>query len=355
MIRFGLIGCGRIAERHIETMGKVPQVTLVAVSDVAEERMQAAQRHYQQVRKESEPLRRYTNYHDLLHDPQIDAVAITSSSGLHASMCKAALLAGKHVMLEKPMALSLTEAEEIVNLAEQHNRTLLVCHQLRYRPIVQKMKQLIDQKALGTLHLGVVTLRMHRSPQYYEAAPWRGLWSESGGMLLNQGIHMIDLLQWFMGDVQQVYGTISRGPLPKETEDIALGILSFTNQAKGVIEANTLTCFSNLETGIAIFGERGTIAIGGPSFNQVVRWAVEGQSFQAEQAAELLADTAEHQYMYEDFCAAVSSGKNRVLVNGQEGKRTLETIFALYQSAHSQRAVGKPSPTFTTAMLKEMG
>lgn len=355
-MRFGIIGCGRIAEKHIATLSQIPEISLVALSDLYETTMERAEALYQEKMqgKVVPPISKYQEYRALLADENVEVVIIATSSGLHSSIAKEALYAGKHLVLEKPMTLSLKEADDLIALAAALNRTLLICHQLRYRPIMQKIKQYVDTQALGSIYLGVTNLRIFRPHAYYEAAPWRGSWREDGGMLLNQGIHMIDLLQWFLGDVKTVYGDISKGPLKKETEDVAIGLLTFANGAKGMIEANTITYPNNMEYGISLFGEHGTISIGGAQLERIYRWQCAACTETEAELTQLAAVKDEHLRMYRDFLQQLSTGSSTALIDGREGKKALETIFALYQSAVTSRPVTLPLPSFSTADMERL-
>lgn len=284
----------------------------------------------------------------MLADPQIDAVIIASFSGLHAGMATDALRAQKHVVLEKPMALSIEECNELIALAQKQQRELMVCHQLRFRPVMQTIKNMIDEGRLGKPYLGVSSIRINRSPDYYSGAAWRGKWASDGGMLINQGIHLVDLLQWFLGDVHTVYGEIAQASPLKETEDVAVGIIHFENNAKGIVEANIVSKPNNLGYSLTIFCEKGTISIEGPTLNQISRWYVEGEQMAEEELNRLLHDKNEEIYMYEDFIKAVNSKDKHVLMDGTEGKKALEIIFAMYQSNLTHRVVHLPLSTFST-------
>ncbi len=352
-IRFGLIGCGRIAERHIGTIALCKQASLCALSDIQPERMKTAEMLYHKQMYDNQPIAKHEDYYKILKSPDIDAVIITTVSGLHAEIAKQALLHQKHVILEKPMALSIKDADDIIELANLNKLRVLVCHQLRYRPIMQKIKALISQNILGNIYLGVASIRLHRSQDYYSAAPWRGKWKEDGGMLINQGIHFVDLLSWFLGGVKKVTGEISKGTIAKETEDVALGILTFENGARGLIEANAITYPNNLGSTISIFGEKGTISIGGNSLNEVIRWSIKGDDKQIDEIETLLHDANEHLYMYEDFIRCILLENQNILVNEKEGKKALETIFSLYESATTSQQITLPLSSFSTSSMLE--
>ncbi|MFT0803409.1 Gfo/Idh/MocA family oxidoreductase [Bacillus swezeyi] len=351
-VRFGVIGCGSISRKHLHALSESQAAELAAVSDLQKERMDEAGEYYAVCSGRIESIARYQNYRDMLHDPKIDAVIIAAVSGLHAEIARQSLLAGKHVILEKPMTLSLKDADDIIELAEQNNLKLMVCHQMRHRPIMKKIKETIEQGKLGRPYLGTITLRLNRSPAYYAAASWRGGWEKDGGMLVNQGIHLIDLLQWFLGDVESVYGDILAAAPEKETEDVAVGVLTFGSRAKGVIEANIITQPNNLGSSLSIFGANGTISLEGPSLNRISRWFIHGEETDFEELAKLAALQDEQVLMYETFINAVQSDEP-LLIDGHEGKKALETIFGIYQSALSKRVVELPLSSFQTADMKK--
>src|SRR5690625_4870662 len=269
MIRVGLIGCGYIAEKHLKSLASIKELQLRAISDVKREKMEKGIHRYQALNGSTKTIAQYTNYEDMLVDDSIDVVIICVISSMHATIAKQALKYNKHVIIEKPLALSIKEAEVIIELAKEKKKQVLVCHQLRYLPLIEKLKQVIEKGYLGELYLGVASLRLNRSTDYYSSSTWKGTWAKDGGMLVNQGIHLVDLLVWLMGDIKSVYGELGSTIKEKETEDIATGIISFKDDAKGLIEANTITKPANIGYSLSIFGKRGTICIGGEKFNQV--------------------------------------------------------------------------------------
>ncbi len=351
-IHFGLIGCGFISKNHLLAIAKCEQAELIAVSDIQRARMEEAVNIYHRESGEPKEVKYFEDYTDLLMNPQIDAVVIATLSGFHFDMCKNALLAGKHVILEKPMALSLEESNQLIELAEEQNRKLMICHQLRFRPLMQRIKSVISEGKIGKPYLGVASIRINRSLDYYKAAAWRGNWETDGGMLINQGIHLVDLLQWFLGDVETVYGEISSNSDIKETEDVALGIIHFQNQAKGLIEANIVTQPNNLGYSLSIFGEKGTISIEGRSLNKISRWYIEGEETNLSDISRIIEDTNEQVYMYKNFMEAINEPDKQLLLDGVEGKKALEIIFGIYQSSLTKNTVHLPIKTFSTVNMK---
>jgi len=389
-LRIGLIGCGRMARKHIRTMASLPEVELAAVSDVAAERMEEAARLYReeagrnaerdtaaaavpaaepgaasQTAGEAAPgIRKFASYEELLASPDVDAVVIATSSALHAEAALKAIRAGRPVMVEKPLALSLRDAELIRGEAERFRVPVLVCHQLRYRPLFRRLKRAIDGGGFGNILYAAASLRIRRDDAYYAAAPWRGKWELDGGMLINQGIHLIDLMLWFLGEPRQVSGELMRLPGgAKETEDAALAAIRFSSGAVGWFDANVLTYPNTLEQSLYICGTKGTVAVGGPALDRILRWHVEGSADGGETVHGMpeagtpepgtpvpVPDSDGHPEMYLDFVRAVRTG-GQPLVNAAEGTRALGLIFALYQSHLEGRAVGRPRGDFSPTEL----
>lgn len=355
MLRIGLIGCGYIARKHLQTLTIFDDLQLVAVSDIQREKMEECIELYaKQKRSQTQMvISRYEDYNDMMKDKSIDVIIICVMSSMHADIAQQAVKHNKHVIIEKPLALSLEEAEKIINLAKERKRKVLVCHQLRYRPLIQKIKQIIKEGYLGELYLGVVSLRLNRSEDYYASSPWKGTWEKDGGMLINQGIHLIDILIWLMGDIVSVYGEITTKVKNKETEDIAIGILTFENHAKGLIEANTITKPKNQGYFLSIFGKKGSICIGGKGFNQIEHCYIENHPELETELKRLCEQTNEHERMYQNFRQACISNE-RMIVAPEESKKALEAIFGVYLSQLTHQKVIFPLENFsTTEMLDQ--
>ncbi|MFB5660862.1 Gfo/Idh/MocA family protein [Alteribacillus sp. HJP-4] len=346
MIRIGLIGCGYISNKHLDTISTFPELSLQGVSDLQSGRMEDAIQYYKQKTGSNTNIKMFSNYNNLLKQPDIDVVVISVISGLHAIIAKQALTAGKHIILEKPLALSMKDTDEIIKLSDIHDKQVLVCHQLRYHPLMQKIKQLLEDGSLGKPYFGTAAIRINRTPEYYTSAGWRGSWEQDGGMLINQGIHLIDLLIWLMGDIETVYGDVMNTSDVKETEDIAAAMLSFKNKAKGVIEANTITQPKNIGYSMALFCEKGTICLG-PGITSVEHCYISGMGETAEELVNGELKGNEHYLMYQNFLAAITKKEN-LLMNAREGKRALEAIFAIYQSSTSKNVITLPVTNFST-------
>ncbi|WP_274363653.1 Gfo/Idh/MocA family protein [Paenibacillus thermotolerans] len=349
MIGYGVIGCGRIADRHISSIAKLSEGRIFALCDIRAERMEQVEQEYRKISGSAQKIAHYQDIAGILADERVQAVVIATHSAMHAEIAKAALERGKHVMVEKPLALSAEEAENLVRLAESSGLQLQVCHQLRYKPVMRRIKEIIESGAMGKVHLGVASMRLQRNEAYYEAARWRGTWDQDGGMLLNQGIHLVDLLGWFLGEYESVYGILTRGPLPKQTEDFAVGLIRFKNGAVGMIEANTLTYPNSMDNSIALFGEQGTVWISGINLNTVRRWSFSDSSITCPD----MDGIDEHFVMHEKFLQAIK-GIQSGIVNGREGKKALELVFALYDSFRTNQVTKGPITTFSTTMMSDL-
>lgn len=350
-LSLALIGCGAIAAKHVASISACPGATLAAVCDVGAEPMERMAALWRAANAGHREVDRYGDYRRLLADPSIEAVVVATISGTHAPIAMDALKAGKHVVLEKPLALSLQEADEMIRLADERGLIVQVCHQLRYRPLMKKMRDLIVGGALGAIVTASAKLRLYRPPAYYQASPWRGTWEHDGGMLLNQGIHAVDLLLWNLGRPTRVYGEISTRSPYKETEDAAFGILTFPGGAKALIEANSVALPGNLEQSLYIQGERGTISLGGPAMDRLERWHVEGLPHAEEEALRLLPLRDEHVEMYRTFVAACRGNPDAAVIGLAEGRLALESIFALYRSAAQGGPQALPLAEFTARQM----
>lgn len=352
MIQVGFIGCGQISKKHMQSIGKLSELELVAVSDLNHEKMIEVTEQYRKMTGIDQQIAMYEDYKNLILDPRIDLIIIATISSLHAPMAKQALKHQKHVIVEKPFALSLQDAREMTGLAEKYNKHLFVCHQLRYRSVLKNIKQLIEDQVLGDLYYGVISLRLNRSNDYYRASSWRGTWTKDGGMLVNQGIHLVDLLIWFLGDAEAIYGEIMTPLFEKETEDIAFGIVAFNDGIKGLIEANTITKPENVGYYLSLFGEKGTIVIGGKGFDEIDHCFIEGHPELEQQLQEIAFDCDEHELMYKDFIQAIQN-RGSSLHTENDGQKALEVIFSLYESARKNKLIHLPLTQFSTEQMIE--
>ncbi len=335
-LRFAVIGCGRIAPNHGQAIAGLPEATLVAAADIVKER---AEEFTSRFGGES-----YRSYKEMLERTDVDAVCICTPSGLHAEQGIAAAQAGKHVLVEKPMALSLREADALIKACRENGVTLGVVHQNRFNPAIVRLRKALESGRFGQLNMGTAVLRWHRDENYYTQAPWRGTWAMDGGCLMNQTIHCIDLLQWMMGPVESVFAQTATRVRKIEAEDNAAAVLRFRNGALGLIESSVTIYPKNLEETLNLFGTTGTAVIGGVAVNRIEAWRFgDGTDTEDQVLGEQKADPASvygfgHTPLIADFIEAVGS-RREPAVSGVEGRKALEIILSIYRSSRTGQPV----------------
>lgn len=241
MIRFGLLGCGRIAKRHSDLLGgnHIAGASLVAVCDPIRSRADAVAGKFE--------ITAHYAMDEFLARKDIDAVAVLTPSGLHPAHVIACAKAGKHVVVEKPMALRLQDADDMIRACDEAGVKMFIVKQNRFNVPVVKAREALDAGRFGKLILGTVRVRWCRDQAYYDQDDWRGTWAYDGGVLTNQASHHVDMLEWFFGDVVSVHARASTALARIETEDTAVATLKFRNGALGIIEATTATRPTDLE------------------------------------------------------------------------------------------------------------
>lgn len=330
-VRFAIIGCGRIAGRHIESINGVADAELVAVCDLVEER---AKKY-----ADENNICYYTNYHEMLCKNDIDIVNIMTPSGMHAEHAIEIMKKyKKHIVVEKPMALRISDGEEMVRVANRLNLKLFTVLQNRYNKAVKKIREAIEQNLFGQLVLGTVRLRWDRKQAYYDRDKWRGTWLLDGGVLTNQAIHHIDLLQWMFGDVESVSAISKTMLVNVEVEDTAVCWLKFKNGAMGVIEATSAARPYDLEASLSILGEKGTVIIEGASVNKLVTW-----TFEEIDVREFFEEPPNvYGYGHNEFLANVTMSilnDTPPAIDGSEGLKCIRLLNAIYASVESAREV----------------
>ncbi len=338
MLKFALIGCGRIAKRHAELLGlgQIADASLAAVCDESEARGRAFGEKFK--------VPWFTDMHQMMQKADIDVVVILTPSGMHARHLLAIAPYKKHVVVEKPMALSLDDADAMIRACDENGIRLFVVKQNRFNVPIQKLWEARSGGRFGKLVLGTVRVRWCRTQAYYDQDPWRGTWALDGGVLANQASHHIDLLEWMMGRVDSVFAKAKTALVNIEAEDTAVVVLNFSNGALGIIEATTAVRPKDLEGSISILGEKGTVEIGGFAVNEMKVWNF----------TDALPDDADvmkkfsvnppnvygfgHQAYYENVVDCIKNDKQH-LVDGLEGRKSLELISAIYESIETGREV----------------
>ncbi|MDN4072002.1 Gfo/Idh/MocA family protein [Fictibacillus terranigra] len=335
MLNFAIVGCGHIAKKHAEAIDRAEGAVLAAVCDMIPENMDFY--------KETYNAKTYTDYAELLADKDIDVINICTPSGFHATLAVQGAEAKKHIVVEKPIALLMDDTNAIIDACERNDVKLAVVHPNRFRPAMKKLKEVVESGKLGKISHINATVRWNRNQAYYDQAPWRGTKGLDGGVLMNQAIHNLDLMLWMMGDVNEVFSMSATRIRDIEAEDVCTGLVKFTSGALGVVETATTIYPKNFEESLSIFGEKGTIKVGGPTAVNVEHWNVEGTS--EEETAELKKLIKEdpfgkpgHQCIIEDMVEAIKEDRGPI-VTGEDGKKALELVLAMYESAETNQPV----------------
>lgn len=338
MLKFALVGCGRIAKRHSELLGldQIEGAMLVAVCDIVESRARVIGDQF------SIPV--FTDMHTMMSSIGIDVVVVLTESGNHARDVIELSQYHKHIVVEKPMALTLDDADAMIKACDLAGIKLFVVKQNRFNVPVVKLREALEANRFGRLVLGTVRVRWCRTQEYYDQAPWRGTWSMDGGVLTNQASHHVDLLEWMMGDVDSVFAKSITALAKIEAEDTAVVTLKFKNGALGVIEATTAVRPKDLEGSISILGEGGSVEIGGFAVNKMKTWNFVNTLPGDDEVMERYSVNPPnvygfgHQAYYEHVVDCISN-KRQHLVDGLQGRRSLELINAIYESIETGKEV----------------
>lgn len=341
-MKYALIGCGRIAVNHIKAALN-NKLQIVAVCDIIADKMEALLAKYDLQNDKS--IQRYTDYKQMLaENPDIELISIATESGVHAEIALYCIEHGKNVIIEKPMAMSISDADKIIAAAQKYNVKVSACHQNRFNVAVQKMRHALEAGRFGKISHGSIHVRWNRDKNYYDQALWRGTWAQDGGALMNQCIHGIDLLRWMMGsEIDEVYGkTKQQFHHYLEAEDLGMAVVTFKNGTVATIEGTTNVYPKNLEETLYLFGEKGTVKIGGTSTNNIDVWDFADET-EDDTANKGLKEATSNVYgnghtsLFADMIDAVQNNR-QPYVDAQAGKNALELVLAIYKSA----AEGKP-------------
>ena len=350
-LKLALIGCGRISDNHIKAiLDNYCDIELVAVCDIAESKAGFKTIEYLAKAKERYVLIKwpkiYSDYHIMLQEEDIDICVIATESGYHAEIALYCLNHNKHIIVEKPMAMSIRDANKMIQTAKENNLKLAVCHQNRFNKTIQKLRQAVNEGRFGRIFAGTAKILWNRNKEYYDKGNWRGTYKLDGGCLLNQCTHNIDLLQWMMGSgIDSVYGQIGNYLHSYiQAEDYGSIIIRFSNGAIGNIEGTVNVYPKNLEETLAVLGEKGTAVIGGLALNKILVWDFEDKRDSLEQVKKEC-DSEDgniygegHAPLYRDFVSAIRNNSTP-LIDGNEGVKTLSIILMAYKSQKDSRAI----------------
>lgn len=333
-----LVGCGRIARRHADLLGRgqIDGARLSAVCDAVPERARAFGEAY--------GVPHFADMHEMMAAAPADVVSVLTPSGMHAEHVVALAPYGRHVVVEKPMALTLADADRMIVACDRAGVRLFVVKQNRFNVPVVKLRDALERDRFGRLVLGTVRVRWCRTQDYYDQDAWRGTWALDGGVIANQASHHVDLLEWCMGDVESVFAKSATALARVETEDTMVVVLKFRSGALGVIEATTATRPKDLEGSISILGEKGTVEIGGFAVNEMKTWMfADAEPGDDEVMARYSVNPPNvygfgHKAYYDHVVKSVRT-ETAHLVDGIAGRRSLELITAIYESAETGQEV----------------
>lgn len=334
MIQFAIVGMGFIADKHIAAIQNAEGANLLAICDTNPERLLI----------DDENVLRYTDLDKMLtENPQIDVVNICVPSGLHATLTKAVAKHKKHIVTEKPMALNSSDALEMMEIAKDAGVKLSIVHPNRYRPAIMEVRELMDAGKFGKISHANATVRWNRGQAYYDQAPWRGTKQFDGGVLMNQAIHNLDLLLWFMGPVKSVQGMVATRFRDIETEDVATALIEFESGALGVVEAATTVYPQNLEESLSIFGETASVKVSGKNAVFIDTWDVEGYSPEEVEALKTKIQNDPwgkkgHDCIIEDMVAAINEDRDPE-VGGLDGYNPVRLIEAIIESSETGKRI----------------
>ena len=343
-MKYALIGCGRVAPSHIKAAVE-NGFEIVAVCDIRDTNIDDmfARSIYPQGAAE---IRRYTDYREMIKKERPELVSIALPSLLHAEAALFAIGEGVNVIIEKPIAMSMAEADAIVEAADRTGVTVGACHQNRFNKAVQEMRAALEAGRFGRLSHGAVTVRWSRGEDYYKQADWRGTWAADGGALMNQCIHGIDLLRWMCGDeLISVYGVTRRALHDcMQAEDVGAAVLTFANGVIATVEGTVNLADDDLEEHLSLFGENGSVKLGGTSANDIEYWHFKDAPEETkdgfhEKTINVYGNG--HTSLFRDVADAVAQGR-APYVDARAGRRALETVLAVYQSSYTGRPVTLP-------------
>ena len=344
-MKYALIGCGRISTNHIKA-AVANGLEIVAVCDVVESHMEdVLAKHNLQ---SDSSIKRYTDYKMMLAENEVNLVSIATESGLHAEIALYCIEKGVNVIIEKPMAMSISDAQKIIDLSKQKGVKVSACHQNRFNIAVQDMRNALENGRFGKLSHGSIHVRWNRNKDYYTQAPWRGTWAQDGGALMNQCIHGIDLLRWMLGDeIDEVYGvTKQQFHDYLECEDIGMAVIRFKNGAVGTVEGTTNVYPKNLEETLYLFGKNGTVKLGGKSTNAIDVWDFadtnegDAEKLGFHEATSNVYGNG-HTSLFADVIDAIKNNR-APYVDAEAGKRALELVLAIYKSSFTGAPVKLP-------------
>lgn len=343
-MKYALIGCGRISPNHFAA-AKANNLEIVAICDLVVANMEDKKLKFDL----GDVVKQYTDYEEMLQNEKPELVAIATESGKHAEIALKCMDYGCNLIIEKPIALSIEDADKIIEKANRLNLKVCANHQNRFNKSIQKIREALEKNRFGKMFYGTAHVRWRRDHEYYDRANWRGTWEQDGGALMNQCIHNIDLLRWMMGDeIEEVVGMTDRLNHDYiEAEDLGIALIKFKNGSYGIVEGTTNVYPKNLEETLYLFGEKGTVKAGGQSVNVIEEWRFSDMLDDPEEVKQRFHENPPNVYgyghtpLYADVIDAIKNDR-KPYVDAEDGKRALELVLAIYQSAQTGEIVKLP-------------
>jgi len=350
-MRYALIGCGRIAVNHLHAAIN-NNLEVTSVCDIVPENIETLLNKCQI--QNANNIKKYSDYKKMLTENKLDLAAIATDSGCHAEIALYCIDKGINIIIEKPIAMSIKDADEIIKRSEQNGVIVSACHQNRYNIAVQKVKEALKKGRFGKISHGTAHVRWNRGVEYYKQAGWRGSWASDGGALMNQCLHAIDLIYWIMNDeIDEVYGVTRRQFHDYiEAEDLGVAIIKFKNGTIATIEGTTNVYPQNLEETLYLFGEHGTVKLGGKSVNTIEIWDFADADEKDTTLRGYRESTVNvygngHTGLYTDMINAIKTN-SKPMVDAYEGKAALELVLAIYKSQKEGKAIKFPLNNFAS-------
>lgn len=343
-LKYAIIGCGRISPNHIAAALE-NKLEIIALCDIEKQKMDTITQNFNL----SGETKKYVDYKEMLQNERPELVAVCTESGKHGQIALDCIDAGSNLIVEKPIALSLEEADLIIQKANEKNIKVSACHQNRFNKSVQKIREAVEANRFGRLIYGTAHIRWNRGEDYYTQAPWRGTWEQDGGALMNQCIHNIDLLRWMMGDeITEVVGVTDNIIHDYiEAEDFGAAIIKFKNGSYGIIEGTTNVFPENLEETLYIFGEKGTVKAGGKSVNRIEEWRFSDGIDDSTHVKKAFSENPRNIYgfghtpLYADVINSIDKGLVPY-VTAADGRAALELVIAIYKASSEGQSVNFP-------------
>lgn len=335
-MKYSLIGCGRISPNHIVAAIN-NNLEITSICDINRDNAEDKALKFD---LDKNSVKIYSDYSEMLETEKPELVSIATESSKHAKIALDCIEAGCHVIIEKPIALSIFDADRIIEAGERKGVLVCACHQNRFNKSVQEIRKAIEKRRFGKLLYGTANIRWTRNHEYYDRASWRGTWEHDGGALMNQCIHDIDLLRWMMGDeIDIVYGMTDRLIHPYiEAEDFGIAVIKFKNGSYGIIEGTTDVYPKNLEETLYIFGEKGTVKAGGEAVNVIEEWRFSDYMGDEKKIKKECAENPPNVYgfghskLYKNVINSILN-KEKLVSDGEAGKRAMELVLGIYKSA----------------------